>query len=582
MRAKQKFIFITLAVVAGILVMAMFPCDPRYQGRTLTIWLRQYNDTPLDETQRLQEAQSAIRAIGAKAALPRLLKLVESTDDPVSLWLIDKTGKFRIRFLGWKTSDNFSLEDYDRIQWHTAEDFQQLGIAGFETLGTNAGAANEELEKLLQKKDHTFTAERCLEYIGKPAEPVFCRALTNQDPAIRQWAMDKLAPVTDDVIVYLNRIKDRLKDSSAAVRIQAVDDIGLQTEAPELAVPLICSALNDPSSDVCSHAAGVLAGFGTNALVAFPILTNLASGQGNVASTALSTLVIIAPGATWPILTNDLAQRKPEIQGALKALTDVLPGKALPILLARLQSPSEATRREAFGLLRHCPMTGQMDTVMQTLTTDPDPDLALVAKRYLTDQYETNHPDMLLFPDEPGWKGKRLGEWLDTRLEGGGDFTPAAKEAIDHLGTNAIPALLKRIAFTRPPYCFGAIQINLDAANGFIALGEKAGPALPELQVLMNSTHEEVALAAMIASCGTGSNAMPFLFRGLTNNFPHVRNCAADTLASGFGKGFPELRRQTMPILISLLGDPDEDVRGSATNALREIDPMAAARAGIK
>jgi len=187
-----------------------------------------------------------------------------------------------------------------------------------------------------------------------------------------------------------------------------------------------------------------------------------------------------------------------------------------------------------------------------------------------------------LFPDEPGWNGKRLGEWLGTRLEGGGDFTPAAKDAINHLGTNAIPALLKRVSFARPPYCFGAIQINLDAANGFIALGEKAGPALPELQVLMNSTHEEVALAAMIATCGTGSNAMPFLIRGLTNDFPHVRNCAADTLTSGFGKGFPELRRQAMPILVSLLGDTDEDVRGSATNALKEIDPIAAARAGIK
>ncbi len=37
-----------------------------------------------------------------------------------------------------------------------------------------------------------------------------------------------------------------------------------------------------------------------------------------------------------------------------------------------------------------------------------------------------------------------------------------------------------------------------------------------------------------------------------------------------------------MPLFLKLLDDPDEDVRMSASNELKEIDPEAAARAGIK
>ena len=128
----------------------MYPREPRFQGRTLTSWLQQCNDTPLDETQRLSEAQTAVRSMPIKKVLPRLLNLVEAKDDPVSVWMMDKSDKFRVQFL----------------KWHSAEDFQQLGISGFEVLGTNAAPATEELGKLLNEKDHAFTAERCL---------VFCR-----------------------------------------------------------------------------------------------------------------------------------------------------------------------------------------------------------------------------------------------------------------------------------------------------------------------------------------------------------------------------------------------------------------------
>src|ERR1022692_755985 len=146
MKATRLFIFIAMFLIFGGVTLLLFPREPHYQGRSLSSWLQQCYDTPLMETQRLGEAQSAVRAIGAKKSLPVLLKLVEIKEDPVSTWLIGQREKFRIDFLHWRS----------------AEDWQQLGIVGFEALETNAAPAVADLTKLLNDKEHAFVAVRCL------------------------------------------------------------------------------------------------------------------------------------------------------------------------------------------------------------------------------------------------------------------------------------------------------------------------------------------------------------------------------------------------------------------------------------
>jgi HEAT repeat protein len=575
-----SWLVLMAAIIGVILILAAH--EPRYEGRTLTSWLQQGSDTPLDETQRVQAAQKGIRAIGASKGLPRILGLVEATDDPVSLWLIDKTQKYRTGFLRWKTGEQYSLDDWEKYQWHSGEDFQQLGIAGFEVLGTNAGPAAVELEKLLQSPDHAFTAQRCLVFIGKPAELVFCRALTNQDPDIRQWSVNQLAAVTDDVGVYIDRIKPRLEDASAAVRVTTVDAIGCQTLAPERAVPILVAALKDSAEDVRVHAIDALANFGTNAAVAYPILTNLAGREDKVAGAALRAAVLIAPEQSFGLFTNCLAHDPPGMDAALEAMTEVLPDRTLPMVLLRLQSSDKAIRRKAFGLLSHYPESPQIVAAMKAIALEANSDLAADAKGFLTKEYEAHHPDAVLFPDEPSFQGRRLGEWLTARIEDSHELIPAAKAVLQQAGTNAIPALLKRLAYRWPPDCFGTFQINLDAVGGFIALGEQAKPALPELWRLMDDTNDEVVLAAMLATFGTGANALPFLMKGMTNRFAMVRNEAAHSMAEGIGDKYPERRQQAIRLFVGLLNDPDEDVRGNATNQLKAIDPNAAAKAGIK
>ena len=579
MKRQRVFHFLVLMTVIIGIILGLASRDPRYHRRTLTSWLRQCSDTPLSETQRLQEAQNAIRAIGAKDALPKLLNLVEATDDPVSLWLIAKTDKYRTRFLRWKSAEQYSYDEWQRSHWHSAEDFQQLGIAGFEVLGTNAGPAAEELEKLLQKSDHAFTAQRCLVFVGKPAEAVFCRALTNQDASLRQWAMDELAAVTDDVEVYIARIKDRLKDSSEAVRADAVDDIGIQTTAPELAVPLLVSALKDASDSVSAHAANSLAGFGTNALGTFLTLSNLVqTGGSNTASAALKTLVTLAPDQSFSILTNCIVHGRPGINEALKTLQAVAPEKALPIILNRFQSRDVETRRAAFRLLSRYPITPPIESALQIAATDPESTISHRAKQILTEHYLKAHPADLQFADEPSYDGKRLGDLLKMH-DVQGELSQAATNAIYRLGTNAIPALLQRLTYLQPPFGLRTPEANLvrmDGLRGLIALGDEAVPAIPALQALMDGTNQDTVLFAMVCTLGTGTNAIPTLIKGLTNQVAEIRGESAHYLAESIAIRFPERRQEIIQILSKMLNDPDPEVRGNVKGDLQEIDAASA------
>ena len=537
MKTRSMFIFIALVLALGGVILLSFPREPHYQGRSLTSWLQQCNDTSLDETQRLSEAQTAVRAMPIKNVLPRLLNLVEDKDDPVSVWMIDKSDKFRVQFL----------------KWHSAEDFQQLGIAGFEVLGTNAAPAVAELTKLLNDKQHAFVAVRCLVAVGPPAEPSVSQALTNQSVQVRYFATQQFAWVTDSDEVYLAKMRECLQDPDGSVRFAAVQGIGLQTQAPDLAIPLLLEALRDKQDAVASWAAKFLANFGTNALRAFPDLSNAVEhGSPNTVNQALKTMVAVAPD------------------------------KALPIVFENFRSADAHRRKISVELLNQYPATNlEIQTALQQSASDPDSALARRARELITKQYQAEHPIESQFSDDPSFEGKSLGEWLKTH-DTEGAFSENAKRAIQQMGTSAIPALLKRINYVQPPFGLRAPEVNLDAVRGFITLGEQTATVLPQLGTLMDSTNKDTALYAMLATLGTGSNAMPYLIKGLTNQFPDVRNEAANTLTEGVGDKFPEQRKQAIPLFIKLLNDPDDDVRMNATNQFKQIDPTAAAKAGIK
>ena len=240
------------------------------------------------------------------------------------------------------------------------------------------------------------------------------------------------------------------------------------------------------------------------------------------------------------------------------------------------------SRRIAFGILcAYSPKTPEIEATIERAAADPDRVISGRAETLLTEQYLQAHPIESQFPGEPVYGGKSLGEWLKKHAMLMGNFSKEAEEALRQMGTNAIPALLARLVYVQPPYGLRAFKININAVRGFIVLEDRR-PVLPELQVLMDGTNKNVVLLAMIAACGTGSNAIPLLTKGLTNQFADVRNEAANTLFDSFAKKFPDQCRQAIPLLVKLLNDPDQNVRVNASIELKEIDPAAAAKDGIK
>jgi hypothetical protein len=353
---------------------------------------------------------------------------------------------------------------------------------------------------------------------------------------------------------YVRILTNCLNDPDGGVRSAAVQGIGAQTQMPEMVIPILVKIMEKRDGNVSGSAAQALAGFGTNAIAIFPVLSNFVE-HGDFDQTARQTM---------------------------QSMVAITPDGALPLVLANRYSADPRRRQAALRLLFDYPFTNaEIYIAIQQAAKDSDPKIARYAQDFLTKRYEHEHPDEAASVNEPAYAGKSLGVWLADH-DRDGQFSEAAKEALHQIGTNAIPGLVARLVYVRPPFGMPARDVNMDALRGFIAIGEQALPALPQLFSFMDSTNQNLALFAMMSACNTGSNAIPFFLKGLTNDFADVRNEAVNNLTEGAGAQFPELRKQAVPLLVKLLNDPDEDVRQNVTNELKEIDPQAATKAGIK
>jgi HEAT repeat protein len=71
---------------------------------------------------------------------------------------------------------------------------------------------------------------------------------------------------------------------------------------------------------------------------------------------------------------------------------------------------------------------------------------------------------------------------------------------------------------------------------------------------------------------------VPVLIECLDSHEPNLRTAAVAAL----GSSFRAAAKPAVPKILKCLSDADLGVRWQATNALRAIDPEAAAKAGVK
>ncbi len=204
----------------------------------------------------------------------------------------------------------------------------------------------------------------------------------------------------------------------------------------------------------------------------------------------------------------------------------------------------------------------------------------------------------LSWPVEPTYQGKTLSHWLRESPQSphNADSPIRAQEALNHLGTNAIPLLLKWLRTHDPTIKKKLVNLGLRlgvitsekltresypfksesyyhgmAANGLRLLGPKALPALPELVALMNRGDSSGDSAAY-ALAGIGAEAVPPLIALLDDPDERVRY----TVVSALG----EIRKRpdlTVPALVDRLEKEESYVRVTALNALWYFGPDAKA-----
>jgi HEAT repeat protein len=236
-------------------------------------------------------------------------------------------------------------------------------------------------------------------------------------------------------------------------------------------------------------------------------------------------------------------------------------------------------------------------------------------------------------PREPVYKGRPLSVWLEDY-----DFSPVvgvtheADDAVRHIGTNAIPALLRLLRRSDPPpwkrelldladkldliksQHVSAWALNWRAASAFKVLGSEGRDGVPALIEIYNQNVSEWSrVYTVIALGGIGpaaKQAVPSLLQGMNSTdyplhfacmrvlgqihaeptlvVPVLAKSLQDsdakhrvTVAQALGN-FGAEAKVVAPVLLQLLTDPDSSVRDAATNALKAIDPEAAAKAGVK
>ncbi len=566
---KRAVIGAAIALVSVVFAYLLLGREPRYGGRSLTGWLKEYCETSMGSTQGAAEAHAAIRAIGVTKSLPVLFELIRAEENPTSTWLNHRSEQFGLRFL----------------RRPSADDFQMYGLSGFEALGTNAAPAIEQLTKMVEAGDHGIIAVQCLAVIGKPAETALCQCLTNFDDNVQAFAVTALAGLTDDVDVYVGRIKDNLKSNSAIVRSSAVDCLGSQTNASELIIPLLVTALQDKNERVSARAAESLCKFGPQAMTAFPFLTRLVNEeQGPQSRAAMRALSAIAPIEAVPILSNAVVNgAATNVAHALNLLHPIAPRLSLQLTLEQFRSDDPKRRVRAIqAAFNYKSDTPEIVEQLKQACQDNDPLVARVARRAIKhrafDIYGKNAGHIEI-PDEPVFEGKSLGEWM--KSDRNGDLSADSIRAIQMMGTNAIPALLSRLTYIDPVYGIAIDNVRVEAAKAFIHLGEKARPALPTLMALMDNENADTILSAMVSTFGTGSNSFPCLMKGLTNRFAMVRLEAANDIGSQWAHFNATQRAKLISSLLEATHDPEESVRDIARSELLELDPKTAAAAGV-
>jgi hypothetical protein len=189
---------------------------------------------------------------------------------------------------------------------------------------------------------------------------------------------------------------------------------------------------------------------------------------------------------------------------------------------------------------------------------------------------------------EPVYQGKTFSAWLEFDTPGQWE---EARAAIRQMGTNAIPPLLQRLRATDPPFMLKLVALaqkqnvitihyrppssqHTAALMALQSLGPEAQGALPELLKIYDqnpSLQVQAGMPQVFGSIGPAAKAAaPSLLQNMNNSGEFRRITIVRALGAIHGE--PDL---VVPALVKLLKDPNFGVRMEAVSALGAFGPLA-------
>lgn len=155
----------------------------------------------------------------------------------------------------------------------------------------------------------------------------------------------------------------------------------------------------------------------------------------------------------------------------------------------------------------------------------------------------------------------------------------AAETAVRQSGTNILSRLIRMagsqdsfITERLSKFRVGRFEIRnasedqAFAVFGFVALGERAQPAIPQLENLLTNSPKDTSENAANCLSAIGKPAVPVLLREMTNANPTIR--ASATMAIG---AVDPKSKESVPALMDRLNDESSNVRYMAAQSLGEI-----------
>lgn len=261
---KGRFMAVVLALGlagAGLWQMSRI-MEPRYQGRRLSEWLKQYDQClslpELSDAQRQlkRDSENAINAIGTNA-IPYLLRELHDQRESIS----------------------------------QAQEGRRKALAGFQALGAKGKNAIPALSRMVKDPELGLCALAILaRFDDAAAVPALIPALSASNPRVRMLAVIELSHrgYTGDGVLPLLTSR-LLLDPDPDVRGAAASGLSRFRGEAEFVVPALIRGLQDTNLNVQSLSAQSLGAFGEQAKSAAIALEKMVeqNGPGSPAAAAL-------------------------------------------------------------------------------------------------------------------------------------------------------------------------------------------------------------------------------------------------------------------------------------------------------